>query len=771
MSTSPAPKRHCSDNFPVGNLQRDPGSRPSISSYPLSQRDGVRRAYISLGPFQPKLSEYPTRKQGGKLRRFCSQWFVTHRWLEYSPTNDAVYCFPCFLFAKDQSDSVPFVTQGVFSWNKITGKDCKLAKHVGKHNSVHSLHLRAWESLPNQQFSIEACLNRQSEQQKADHRLRLTASIETVRFLAHQGLAFRGHDESQESFNRGNFLELLSLLTQHSVDFQRVCLDRAPKNATMTSPDIQKDILRSMASCVRDNIVKQIGDRYFCLLIDEARDESTKEQMSLVVRFIDYSGAIQERFLDIIHVADTRSESLMAAIVSTLNSNGLSLCRVRGQGYDGASNMRGEINGLKSIIQRQVPSAFYVHCFAHRLQLALMSSAKSNVKLCRFFGELSSICVTVGASCKRADQFREQQAASIREAIIGGELMTGRGLNQELSLRRPGETRWGTHFVSICRVLDLYGTTVKVLEMIVEDASSTDSRAEASRLLEAIGGFDFVLMLHIMKAVLCKSAVLSEALQRRDQDIVNAMDLVEVTKHELVELRSTVGWKSVHEAVESFCVANNIVSPDMEAIYMPVGRPRRTADHITCDQYYRVEIFFNIIDSQLNELEDRFPEESSILLKRVAYLCPDHLLAHGNVSELVELGKMYPQDFEVYDLVMLEQQLLQFRIELRTNDAISGIRSLSALAVKLVELKKSVTYYLVFRLISLALTLPVSTASSERTFSALKIVKTRLRNKMGDGYLSDALSLYIEKELAQGLSTELIIEKFQALSIRRVQLD
>lgn len=43
----------------------------------------------------------------------------------------------------------------------------------------------------------------------------------------------------------------------------------------------------------------------------------------------------------------------------------LSLSKVRGQGYDGASNMRGEFNGLKTLILQENSSAYYVHCFAH----------------------------------------------------------------------------------------------------------------------------------------------------------------------------------------------------------------------------------------------------------------------------------------------------------------------------------------------------------------------------------------------------------------------
>lgn len=165
---------------------------------------------------------------------------------------------------------------------------------------------------------IEATLDRQCEQQKVDHRLRLTTSIKIVQFLAHQNLAFCNHDESRDSFNRGNFLELLALFNQHSADYQCVRLNRAPKNTTMTHLNIQNGILRIMASCVRKHIVKQIGDSFFYLLIDEARDESTKNQMSLIPRFVNTSEIIKERFLDMIHVADTRSKLLMAAIVFTL---------------------------------------------------------------------------------------------------------------------------------------------------------------------------------------------------------------------------------------------------------------------------------------------------------------------------------------------------------------------------------------------------------------------------------------------------------------------
>ena len=74
-----------------------------------------------------------------------------------------------------------------------------------------------------------------------------------------------------------------------------------------------------------------------------------------------------ERFLTVHHVIDTTSEAIKVALFGILDKYNLSISRVRGQGYDGASNMRDEFNGLQKKILDENPHAFYVHCFAHRL--------------------------------------------------------------------------------------------------------------------------------------------------------------------------------------------------------------------------------------------------------------------------------------------------------------------------------------------------------------------------------------------------------------------
>ena len=110
-----------------------------------------------------------------------------------------------------------------------------------------------------------------------------------------------------------------------------------------------------------------------------------KEQMTVVFRFVDKHGIVKERFVDLDHVKETSSLSLKCDINSLFAKHELNMKNLRGQGYDGASNMKGEFNGLRSLILRECSSVFYVHCFAHQLQLAVVAVAQKHFGVGDFF--------------------------------------------------------------------------------------------------------------------------------------------------------------------------------------------------------------------------------------------------------------------------------------------------------------------------------------------------------------------------------------------------
>ena len=85
----------------------------------------------------------------------------------------------------------------------------------------------------------------------------------------------------------------------------------------------------------------------------------------------------------------------------------------------------------------------------------------------------------------------------------------------------------------------------------------------------------------------------------------------------------------------------------------------------------------------------------------------------------------------------------------------------------LVETKRHTVYNMVYLLLKFILVLPVATASVERVFSAISLVKTKLRNKMGDSLLDDYLVTFIERDIFFGVNEDDIIETFMAFRKRR----
>ena len=93
--------------------------------------------------------------------------------------------------------------------------------------------------LMNQSQHIDRVVSNFTSKQIANNRIRLKASIDVVRHLSLQAIAFRGRDESSTSTNRGNFLTTLDLMVGYNNDIVEI-MAKAPKNATYTSPQIQK---------------------------------------------------------------------------------------------------------------------------------------------------------------------------------------------------------------------------------------------------------------------------------------------------------------------------------------------------------------------------------------------------------------------------------------------------------------------------------------------------------------------------------------------------
>ncbi|XP_073024182.1 uncharacterized protein [Primulina eburnea] len=194
---------------------------------------------------------------------------------------------------------------------------------------------------------------------------------------------------------------------------------------------------------------KEVGDKYFCILVDEARDISKREQMAIILRFVNNHRILTERFFYIKSVSYTTSMNLKNEISNVLVHHDIHVKKIRVHGYDGASNMRGAWNGLQALFLKDCPYAYYVHCFAHRLQLTLVSAAKD----------------------------------------IG-------------NLQRPRATRWSSHYDSVKSFIGMYTATCKVFEVLSDYSPNGRSKAEVRGIYRNMESFEFVFILNLMHKIM-----------------------------------------------------------------------------------------------------------------------------------------------------------------------------------------------------------------------------------------------------------------------------
>ena len=259
--------------------------------------------------------------------------------------------------------------------------------------------------------------------------------------------------------------------------------------------------------------------------------------------------------------------------------------------------------------------------------------------------------------------------------------------------------------------------------------------------------------------------MLYQAFQRKDQDIIEAVSLVQITKKKLQKLRDD-GFKDLLGDIYAFCEKYEIEKVDMSAKYT---RNRRQNTDIDNQHHYKVDIFSVVLDMQLQEFRDRFSESSTNLLTYMAAVSHCFSFSQFDKSKLIKLSVLYPNDFTEVEMRVLEKQLDFFIDVVKEDERFSNLSGITDLSRVMVETRKHVTYYLVYRLVKLVLVLPVATATVERCFSAMKLVKSALRNRISDDFLNAALICAIEKEELSNVENEVVIERFRTMSIRRGQ--
>ena len=131
----------------------------------------------------------------------------------------------------------------------------------------------------------------------------LSSIIKTILLCGRHNIPLRGHRDDSNNYaskHCGNFQALLDFRVDSSDEVLKQHFQSAPRNATYRSKRIQNELISFFAEAL--NTQEEIRDaKFYSILADEVKDCSNREQMPVIIRFVDKCGEIQERFIKFIH--------------------------------------------------------------------------------------------------------------------------------------------------------------------------------------------------------------------------------------------------------------------------------------------------------------------------------------------------------------------------------------------------------------------------------------------------------------------------------------
>ncbi|XP_053556836.1 zinc finger MYM-type protein 1-like [Bombina bombina] len=644
----------------------------------------AKREVINNGRPMPELKEL-VQPQKNITRSFQTEWYQRKEWLCGCATNNRLYCFPCLLFST--TDTI---------WTSTGFADLK---NISRGLNIHEKSLSHIQNLiafkPFGTVRIDAALNEQRRLQINNHNAKVKENCEILKqlinttvLLARQELAFRGNDEGANSWNRGNYVEVVYFIAEIH-DKLATHLETATV-FTGLSNRIQNDLIESVADAIRDDIKKEIDATPFVAIeVDETTDVTNKSQISVVFRYVtnnELTCEVKEAFLGFDEVIDRRATAIANYVFGVLEKYNC-LQKLVSQTYDGAAVMASDFNGVQAKIKEKVPEATFFHCYAHKLNLVLSHSAKCMPACKIFFSKLEHLVSFFSHSTKRTH---------LLDDVV------------KKRLPRAAPTRWSTNS-RLVQTVNMYLPDLHAMFGIIVDDEEKwegDTAFLASGFLQWLNKASTCFLLMAYEEIFLKTDGLFLILQHRVMDVAFCCESIREVMAFLERQRQD--FDAFYKRFEDRCVRFGLT--ENERGNQPIRDVRR-------------RMFYNILDNVIVQMKARFDhyEELSFLslvdctkLKEIAENFDD--------TKLQSLGK-YRKHFDLLrlkcDLVGLYSaervrtecksplQLLNFVIE---NDLMNGLPE----AVKLFKL---------------VLTMPATTASVERSFSTLKRIKTHSRNR------------------------------------------
>jgi len=701
----------------------------------------------------------------GQTRQLTKYWFYKHlpngekilrKWMVYSPSKKCLFCFCCRLFAvhDDQGADISKFITGFHNWWKLNPK---VSHH--ENSETHLNNFEKWKTLKlrlelNETIDDAHQKNRDLETKKWNdilHRL-----LDITMFLAKQNISFRGHKEHEFSENKGNFLELVELISHYDPVLREHLVRKRTSGNTISylSPKIQNELISLLGNTVKQKIIDDIKkSKYYGIMFDSTPDASHQDQLSQIIRYVYIENEkveVRESFLGFYILSGKKAVDVTNTILNIIDEEGLDINLCRSQGYDNASTMAGVHSGVQARIKQINKKALFVPCTNHSLNLSGVH-AFGNVSTCvTFFGTLESVYNFFSSSTHRWDILSE---------TVG------------VTVKRLSGTRWSEHYNAVKPVMNNFQKLVIALEMLCDPSENVDTRGSAQMLIKNICDFNFLSYLHLWCNVLEEVNHTQKYLQTKGIGLDKTVHKLVTLKHFLEENRDELVENALTFS-KNFCDKMGIPTEKSKRKSFKKMMPGEEArdEALTLKQELR-RCMFQSIDNFRYDLNTRL--ESVQKIYTIFAAVQSSQLVETNIEELPELIKNFS---EVYDEVeeneilpeikRLRRHLQAAKVEIDEAKKWSALQMLS-FVVKM-DFQESVPN--LYFALKIFLTVCISIASCERSFSKLKLIKNYLRSTMSQVRLNGLAMLSIENAVAKKVNFDETISKFSEAKARKKHL-
>jgi len=312
-------------------------------------------------------------------------------------------------------------------------------------------------------------------------------------------------------------------------------------------------------------------------------------------------------------------------LLKKINELGLDKNTLVGQGYDGAAYMSSEAVGAAAEVRNEAPLAMYFHCAMHMLNLCSSETCcVTAVRNCvDTVGQMTSF---FNNSPKRCGQL-EKDIQSATENASGN----------RTRLVTLCKTRFIERHEAIITAVQLLPHVVRSLETMLQ-WSQKDTRIAARSLLASVKDFDFIIALHALAKVAGCLRQLSIAIQQVGLDVLKAVsDVLDVIGLLQKYRNDSECFIALFQSAVETAKLLEITVKKPRTVKRSVYRDNSGGNDQSVEEYYRLNLFFPLIDSICSHLQDRFGPVQQKLFGLSA-LVPAHLGSYNDVVDVVSVS-------------------------------------------------------------------------------------------------------------------------------------